>query len=70
MHCGRKQEEEFIYCRYCGVKSETTVPSYILLSSGDNVSVREAIANYFHSGFEYEAILGFLSKYHGIEMSR
>ena len=62
-----KRKNSFI-SPYCGVKLEATVPSYRLLSSGDNVSVREAIANYFHSGFEYEAILGFLSKYHGIEM--
>ena len=70
LHYQRKQEEEFIYCPYRGVKLEAAVPSYRLLSSGDNVSVREAIANYFHSGFEYEAILGFLSKCHGTQVAQ
>ena len=69
-HCGQKQEEEFIYCPYRGVQLEAAVPSYRLLSSGDDVSVREAIANYFHSGFEYEAILGFLSKCHGTKVAQ
>lgn len=74
MYCsgcgGQRQEEDYIYCPNCGVKFEPSIPPYSFLGSGQsNLTEREAIEAYFNSGFEYRAILQFLSKYHGIEMS-
>ena len=47
------QEREFIYCPYCGIKSDTVVPAYRFLPLASDVTEREAIGNYFYSGFEY-----------------
>ena len=68
-NCGEKRVAEFIYCPFCGVKLDVVVSAQRLFSLGQNVSEKEAIENYFLSGFAYEAILCLLNKYHGIEMS-
>ena len=54
--------------KYCGIKLETVVHTYSVLSVRNNVNEREVIENYFHRGFEYETIVSFLTKYNGTEI--
>jgi hypothetical protein len=67
--CGVQIEDDFQYCPKCGIKLDTTLPSYRVLLSNENITEKEAIEGYFYSGFNYDVILNFLSKYHGISMS-
>lgn len=67
--CGEKLEEDFTYCPECGVKQDNSQPSYRHLISHEAESEKEAIEGYFYSGFTYESIISFLSKYNGIVMS-
>eukprot|EP00794_Sanderia_malayensis_P008461 gene8461-9368_t len=67
--CAEKLEEHYIYCSNCGTKQDTSHPSFRVLLSDERISEKEAIKGYFYSGLSYEAIVHFLSKYNGIEMS-
>ena len=67
--CGTGIEREFIFCPNCGVKLEKRHSSPDVILGGQSLSEREIIESYFHSGFEYEAILQFLTKFHAIQMS-
>ena len=67
--CGEGLEEDFHNCPQCGIKQDIDQPSYRILLADDGVSEKEAIEAYFYSGFSYEAIINFLSKYNGIVMS-
>ena len=64
--CGT--EIEFIFCLQCGVNIERHLSGIAPLGN-HSLSEREIIKSYFYSGFEYESILQFLSKFHGIKMS-
>ena len=68
-NCGEKLEEDFLYCSKCGIKQDTSQPSYRVLLSDEAVSEKEVIEGYFYSGFSYETIINFLSKYNGIVIS-
>ena len=58
-----------LYCWKCGIKQDTSRPSYRIILSDETVSEKEVIEGYFYSGFSYETIIHFLSKYSGIAMS-
>ena len=58
-----------LYCWKCGIKQDTSRPSYRIILSDETVSEKEVIEGYFYSGFSYETIIHFLSKYNGIAMS-
>ena len=68
-HCGGKIEREFIFCPQCGLNIEKRYLSNTVILGNGSLSEREIIESYFHSGFEYESILQFLSKFHAIKMS-
>ena len=67
--CGTQIEREYIFCPQCGVNTERGYLSHILTLGNHSLSEREIIESYFYSGFEYESILQFLSKFHAIKMS-
>ena len=66
--CGTEIEREFIFYPQCGVNIERHLSRIVPLGN-HSLSEREIIESYFYSGFEYESILQFLSKFHGIKMS-
>ena len=57
--CGNGIKREFVFCSHCGVKVEKRHSSQIVILGGQSFFEREIIESYFHSGFEYEAILQF-----------
>ena len=67
--CRQQVLDEYLYCFQCGTKLDTAIPSVRLLLSAENVTEKEAIEAYFHSGFSYRVILLFLDKYHDMPMS-
>ena len=67
--CGTQIERECIFCPQCGVNIERGYLSHTLTLGNHSLSEREIIESYFYSGFEYESILQFLSKFHAIKMS-
>ena len=67
--CGTQIEREYIFCPQCGVNIERGYLSHTLTLGNHSLSEREIIESYFYSGFEYESILQFLSKFHAIKMS-
>ena len=66
--CGYNLEETFNFCPNCGTR--TARPSAEIDSTTvHSEAEKEAIESYFFAGYEYDTILCFLSKYHGITMS-
>ena len=68
-HCGGEIEREFIFCPQCGLNIEKRYLSTSVILGNDSLFERNIIESYFQSGFEYESILQFLSKFHAIKMS-
>ena len=70
--CGSGLERNFNFCPSCGERttfSSTACETISVGAQSDAESEREAIESYFYAGYEYETILAFLSKHHGISMS-
>ena len=66
--CGYNLEETFNFCPNC--RTRTARPSAEIDSTTvHSEAEKEAIESYFFAGYEYDTILCFLSKYHGITMS-
>ena len=61
--CGTQIERKYIFCPQCGVNIERGYLSHTLTLGNHSLSEREIIESYFYSGFEYESILQFLSKF-------
>ena len=63
--CGGGLEENFNSCPQCGEQT-----AFSSTACETNVeSEKEVIESYFYAGYEYETILAFLNKHHGISMS-
>ena len=67
--CGTEIERQFIFCPQCEYRKEYLSHTLINTLGNHSISEREIIESYFYSGFEYESILQFLSKFHAIKMS-
>ncbi len=63
--CGNQLRETDVFCSACGRMVENPEAQ----AAANNEEEREAIESYFLAGYEYETILCFLSKYHGINHS-
>ena len=63
------KSKEFLFCPQCGLNIEKIYLATTVIFGNDSLSERDIIESYFQSGFEYESILQFLSKFHAIKMS-
>lgn len=63
--CQRDLQPAYRFCPNCGA-AVTQQDAAVGPVEND---LQEIITGYFMSGYEYEAMLGFLSKYHDVEMS-
>ena len=64
-----KSRGSTFFCLQCGVNIERGYLSHTLTLGNRSLSEHEIIESCFYSGFEYESILQFLSKFHAIKMS-
>ena len=62
--CHREIECRLSFCPFCGCANNIHPTS-----DPGNLSEEQAIQYYFNCGFEYNVILQFLSKYHGVTLS-
>ena len=63
--CGKQLHETYVFCPVCGrMVGNPEAPT-----AANDQAEQEAIETYFLGGYEYETILCFLSKYHGINYS-
>ena len=66
--CGNELHESNVFCPTCGRRVDGRGPQATEEKSSDEQE-REVIESYFLAGYEYDTILCFLAKYHGVNMS-
>ena len=69
--CHREIECRLSFCPFCGCANNIhpTSDQGVASSTPGNLNEEQAIRYYFNCGFEYNVILQFLSKYHGVTLS-
>ena len=63
--CGQELQKSFVFCRKCGLELAENVAQ----GSCDVDSQKNITETYFLAGFEYDTIVSFLEKFHGIHIS-
>ena len=66
---GSLLEETYNFCSECGARTLCPPEAAREVANAEAESEKEIIETYFFAGYDYETILCFLSKHHGIHMS-